>query len=66
MIILTKQMRIWLTHIWSWAQKVLYLAVLFVLLGFLFRDQGTVGLLFAAAPVAIALIYITYRHLKIG
>ena len=51
---------------WSWSQKVLYLAVLFVLLGFLFRDQGTTGLLFAAAPVVIIFIYIAYKHLKIG
>ena len=53
-------------HIWSWAQKVFYLAVLFILLGFLFRDQGTVGFLFAATPIVIVFIYITYKHLRIG
>ena len=66
MIILTKQMKRCLAQMWSWSQKVLYLAVLFVLLGFLFRDQGTTGLLFAAAPVVIIFVYITYKHLRIG
>ena len=66
MIILTKQMKRCLAQMWSWSQKVLYLAVLFVLLGFLFRDQGTTGLLFAAAPVVIIFVYIAYKHLKIG
>ena len=66
MILLTKQIKRCLAQIWSWSQKVLYLAVLFVLLGFLFRDQGTTGLLFAAAPVVIIFVYITYKHLKIG
>ena len=59
-------MKRWLASIWSWAQKVFYLAVLFILLGFLFRDQGVVGLLFAATPIVIVFIYITYKHLRIG
>ena len=66
MIILTKQMKRCLAQFWSWSQKVLYLAVLFILLGFLFNDQGTTGLLFAAAPVVIIFVYITYKHLRIG
>ena len=66
MILLTKQMKRWLANIWSWAQKVFYLAVLFILLGFLFRDQGTIGFLFAATPIVLVFIYITYKHLRIG
>ena len=59
-------MKRWLAYIWSWAQKVFYLAVLFILLGFLFRDQGMVGFLFAATPIVIVFIYISYKHLRIG
>jgi len=65
MILLTKQMKRCLAQIWYWLQRVLYLVVLFGLLGFLIRDQGTTGLLFAAAPVVVIFIYITYKHLKI-
>ena len=54
-----------MAQIWYWFQRVFYLVVLFGLLGFLIRDQGTTGLLFAAAPVVVIFIYITYKHLKI-